>query len=100
MYCSQGVRRFLIGEYGWGAREAFMLGYVRDGSTISTKLSVYFGQEGHAETYNVEMGPVALGNTIDVGCSRHGRGFNFNHKSPPDNAPGAIDLWHVWLQAT
>lgn len=39
LYCSKGLRRFLNGEYGWGGREAFMIAYVRDESTIATRLS-------------------------------------------------------------
>lgn len=99
LYCSQGVRRFLVGEYGWGGREAFMLGYVRDGSTIPTKLAPYFGQATHAATYSVEVGPITVGIGCDSSRSQHGRNFAFSHLSPPDNAPGPIDLWHVWLQA-
>lgn len=99
LYCSEGVHRFLVGQYGWGGREAFMLGYVRDGSTIAGKLKPYFGKQGHADTYKVETGPIAVGAQGDSGHSQHGRDFFFSHLAPPANAPGPIALWHIWLNA-
>ena len=39
LYCKHGIRRFVDGEYAWGNREAFMIGYVRDGSSINTALT-------------------------------------------------------------
>jgi hypothetical protein len=43
-YCKQGVARFVKGEYAWTTREAFMLGYVRDGSSISKCLTPLLAQ--------------------------------------------------------
>ena len=41
LYCEQGLRRFLEGKYAWGTREAFMLAYVRDGSSITATLNPF-----------------------------------------------------------
>lgn len=99
LYCSQGVRRFLVGEYGWGGREALMLGYVRDAATIPTRLAPYLAHTGHAVTYAVEVGPVAVGLAGDCARSQHARGFAYSHLPTPDNLPGPIALWHLWLEA-
>ena len=39
LYGNNGLARFLNGEYAWYAQEAFMLAYVRDGSTIGDCLA-------------------------------------------------------------
>src|SRR3546814_4030189 len=54
LYCSQGLRRFLNGKYGWGAREALMIAYVRDGTTIATRLKPYLALPAQATSYAVE----------------------------------------------
>ena len=41
LYCENGIRRFVHGEYAWGNREAFMIGYVRDGSSIDPTLNTF-----------------------------------------------------------
>lgn len=99
LYCSQGIQRFVVGEYGWGAREAFMLGYVRDSAAIATKLTPYLTQAAHKATYGVASGPVAFGITSDNGRSQHARSFQFSHQPPPNHLPGQIALWHIWLAA-
>jgi hypothetical protein len=100
LYCSQGLKRFLAGEYGWGGQEALMLAYVRDKSTITGRLAPYLAIPAHASTYLVESPPTALkSGSCDVAVSRHGRSFVYTHTAPPENAPGAITLWHLWLDA-
>lgn len=100
LYCSKGVRRFLDGEYGWGGREAFMIAYVRDGSTIASRLEPYLVQPPQSLRYAVEVGPTACGSgACDVATSRHGRSFLYAHIAPPSDVPGAISLWHLWVNA-
>lgn len=100
LYCQNGVRRFLDGEYGWGGREAFMLGYVRDGSTIDAKLKPYLAAPSAAsKTFATLAGPdVMTGGHHDRARSSHNRGFVYLHLAPAPNKPGPIDLWHVWLK--
>jgi hypothetical protein len=101
LYCSQGLQRFLNGEYGWGGREAFMVGYVRDGTTIADRLAPYLSQPAHALNYAVEEAVAPFtANGCDGARSRHGRSFLYTQKAPPSNAPGAIVLWHLWLDAS
>jgi hypothetical protein len=101
LYCSQGLRRFLNGEYGWGSREAFMIAYVRDGTTIASRLQPYLAQSAQASTYAVETALTALSAAgCDAARSTHGRAFLYSHSAPPANDPGTIALWHVWVNAT
>lgn len=101
LYCSQGVRRFLNGEYGWGGREAFIIAYVRDGTEIATRLGPYLAQPVQATSYGVEDAPTSLGSGIcDAARSRHSRSFLYAHTMPPANAPGGIALWHLWVDAS
>lgn len=101
LYCSQGLRRFLDGEYGWGGREAFMIAYVRDGTTIASRLQPYLAKSTWATHYSVEDAPAAFAVCgCDAARSRHGRSFLYSHLTPPANEPGPIALWHLWVDAS
>ena len=41
LYCSNGIGRFISGEYAWARSEAILLGYVRDGSSVEDNLSPF-----------------------------------------------------------
>jgi hypothetical protein len=99
LYCENGVRRFVEGEYGWGVREAFMLGYVRDGSSIGTKLVPYLSPPAAAaKKFSTVAGLMSpKSGPRDCVLSKHGRHFVYIHQEPPGHEPGPIDLWHVWL---
>ena len=101
LYCDDGLRRFLIGEYGWGSREAFMIAYVRDASAIAGTLAPRLTSAAPGDpAYATEEGPIALENgTSDCARSRHGRSFLYTHQPSPLDAPGPISLWHLWLNA-
>ena len=100
LYCDQGLRRFVEGEYAWSNREAFMIGYVRDGSTIDTTLTPFLAD---AMTrippgYLIETLPVRAGDgSSDLAYSRHGRAFVYTNQMPPTDQPGPITIWHLWL---
>jgi len=100
LYCNNGVRRFENGDYAWGNREAFMIGYVRDGSSIDAKLTPFLAQ-AKAQTppdYLVEDLPTKIGpNNVDLAKSRHGRCFSYSAVSSSPQQPGPISLWHLWL---
>lgn len=101
LYCSQGMRRFLNGEYGWGGREAFMIAFVRDGSTIADRLEPYLALPAQIASYAVKDAPTVVGaGAYDAARSRHGRFFLYAHLAPPANDPGAIALWHLWVDAS
>lgn len=102
LYCNNGIERFVDGEYAWGSREALMLAYVRDGSSINTKLTPFLAL-AKAKTppgYLVAELPVVIGIGVagaDIACSRHERRFTYPSRTPPLHAPGAISVWHLWL---
>jgi hypothetical protein len=100
LYCSEGVKRFLNGEYGWGGSEAIMIAYVRDKTSIASRLSPYLASPLNTATYAVQTGPDALTPSMcDAAHSRHGRAFLYAHAPAPENDPGPISLWHLWLDA-
>ena len=99
LYCENGIRRFVQGEYAWGNREAFMIGYVRDGTSIDPTLKDFLAKAAasDAERYSVEALPVPVGSgASDLAYTRHGRRFVYGNQIPP-NRPGPIALWHLWL---
>jgi len=101
LYCSQGIQRFLNGEYAWGGREALMIAYVRDGSTIANRLQPYLAQSDQAASYAVESAPTSLqAANYDAARSIHGRLFLYAHTAAPANDPGPISLWHLWVDAS
>lgn len=100
LYCDNGISRFVEGDYAWGSREAFMVAYVRDGSSISTKLTPFLSS-AMSQTppgYLVEMLPVAIGTgSADLAHSRHGRRFVYPGPTSSSLEPGPISVWHLWL---
>ena len=98
-YCENGIRRFVEGEYAWGNREAFMIGYVRDGASIDTTLKPFLSKavDSHPDCYLVEALPVPVGSgSSDLEYTRHRRDFVYDSQPPP-NSPGPISIWHLWL---
>ena len=98
-YCRHGLLRFLEGEYAWANREAFMLGYVRDGSSIDTKLKPYLARAMalNPPEYLVEELPVHVDSeALDLAYTRHARDFVYTSQVVP-NSPGPISVWHLWL---
>ena len=99
LYCKNGIRRFVKGEYAWGSREAFMIGYVRDASSIDTTLKAFLSEavNSHPHRYLVEALPVPVGSgPSDLAYTRHGRDFTYINQPLP-NSPGPISVWHLWL---
>lgn len=99
LYCENGIRRFVQGKYAWGNREAFMIAYVRDGSSIDPTLNTFLSNAvvSDPDRYLVEALPVPVGaGPFDLAHTRHGRSFVYGSQRPP-NRPGTISLWHLWL---
>lgn len=100
MYCGNGIRRFVEGEYAWGNREAFMIAYVRDGSSIDTKLTPFLSNAGSQSPpgYLLEALPIAKGSgSYDLASSTHGRSFLYSSGLNDISEPGSISIWHLWL---
>jgi len=99
LYCENGIRRFVQGEYAWGNREAFMIGYVRDGSSIDPTLKAFLSNAATSDSdvYLVQALPAPIGTGLsDLAYTLHGRSFAYGNQSPP-KTPGPISLWHLWL---
>jgi hypothetical protein len=96
LYCDNGISRFVKGEYAWAAREALMVAYVRDSSTIASVLVPLLTKPAYA----VETEVVAVCTAPpDLATSSHTRSFLYPLRMPPGNQPGNIALWHLWLPA-
>ncbi|HRJ61158.1 MAG TPA: hypothetical protein PKZ97_09070 [Azospirillaceae bacterium] len=99
MYCDNGVRRHVAGEYAWARQEALMLGYVRDGSSIAGKLTPALkkAKDKQPDPYATLALPEPQDFQTDVARSRHGRDFKYISAPAKGDPPGPIDLWHVWV---
>ena len=101
LYSDNGIRRFVEGEYAWGRREAMMLAYVRDASSIGMTLNPFLSEDMGKEQrdYLTEAPPIAIdGASEQVAYSRHQRSFTYVNRDPPAHLPGPISVWHLWLQ--
>lgn len=102
VYCNRGLSRFLAGEYAWATKEALMIAYVRDRSTIESHLAPALASKGSSSPapYAIEDGlSVIAVDIFEVAKSTHGRGFRYPLRQPPRDEPGGITLWHLWLDA-
>lgn len=100
LYCREGIERFVRGEYAWMCAEAFMLAYVRDGSTIANCLQSFLanGQTEKPDPYAAEGLPKRLRSLpADLLCTSHDRRFAYLQSSR-NTDPGPIKLFHLWLQ--
>lgn len=99
LYRNNGIARFVRGDYAWASREAFMVGYIRCNAKLDPDLlkgllkfsALNCSQRALVPTVNP---PIASGG---LGTSLHDRKFNYLPSQVV--APGAIELWHLWLQA-
>lgn len=99
LYFEKGVSRFVQGQYGWGRREAVMLAYVRDGSSLDPTLTSFLSKAARSDhdPYGVEVSAVCIdSHSADLAHSRHRRSFSYRIQGQA-GAPGPISLWHLWL---
>ena len=98
LYCNDGLARFINGDYAWYDRQAIMLAYVRDDSTIATTLTPHltkYQKKKPDPFFSAELPePLAVPN-IDLAYSKHGRRFHYIHQQL--NNPGDIVIWHLWV---
>lgn len=100
LYCNKGLRRFLIGEYGWSGRDGFMLAYVRDQSTIESCLLplLAVSRTANPDPFAVRDWPVKRRHAaLDLATTRHDRAFRYVNRTMPADEPGPIAIWHLWL---
>jgi hypothetical protein len=100
LYCNNGVARFVSGQYSWAKREAIMLGYVRDGSSVQSKLTPHLAKLSNAKpdplattaspNSRTQVHPVAQ-------FTEHARNFTYLPEAG-GTSPGKITLSHLWLR--
>lgn len=97
LYCENGIKRFLKGEYGWGVREGFMLAYVRSGETTATSLSAFLNSAPSPGFGVIDTATPSHMTVKDIFQSGHNRSFSYLPPLGPSRSPGAITLWHLWM---
>jgi len=98
-YCDRGLIRFVIGDYAWAMREAMMIGYAREGYTITPKLDGALRRRAGKITSlslptpcpRSEAGPFSE----PVHISKHGRSFPY---AETDTQAPPITIRHLWLR--
>ncbi|MHB9030807.1 MAG: hypothetical protein ACYC9O_18720, partial [Candidatus Latescibacterota bacterium] len=97
-YCDKGIVRFVRGDYAWAMTEALMIGYVRNGYTISSKLEQALKARMNEISTLIFPCPCpksepAQNNEV-VHISSHSRTFPYQNGQ---QAP-AITIRHRWLK--
>ncbi len=101
LYCGNGVARFVSGHYAWANREAILIAYVRDGSSVEGHLSPFLaaGIERKPDPWQTQHLPTAAaGLRSATWSSHHLRSFRYP-TGVGAGVPGVIALWHLWLHA-
>ena len=98
LYCINGIRRFVEGEYAWGSSQSLMVAYVRDGSTVDQTLTPHLNANAkkNPDPFQTEAMPSEEG-IPPVWVSRHGREFTFVGEAGGN--PGPIRISHLWFKA-
>lgn len=100
LYCRNGLARFVEGQYAWSNREAVMIAYVRDDSTLEAHLAPLLkrSMSGIADPWHTRELPIASpGALLPTASSSHGRPFVYPRRIG-GNTPGDIAIWHLWLR--
>ncbi len=101
VYCDDGLRRFVDGDYAWAMEEGLMIGFTRAGRTISSHLLPAMATPDRLETLKTVELPQAVQESGTAGAdraevlhsSRHRRGFAW----PFDKGPASeILIYHSW----
>ncbi|WP_143195568.1 hypothetical protein [Archangium sp. Cb G35] len=97
LYCKDGLRRFLDGEYAWAMKEALMVAYSRQGWTVPKYLVPYLKKHSSACAIVETLAPRAGERPAkpQVLVSSHARTWSY----PGGGTPGKIEVAHLWLDA-
>ncbi|MFA6125612.1 MAG: hypothetical protein WCS75_07450 [Sphingomonas sp.] len=102
LYCSNGIARFVAGQYAWANSEAIMIAYIRDGSSVENDLSPFLagGVEHRPDPWQTHRLPTAsIGLRSTISSSHHLRSFRYPAVVGA-GTPGNIALWHLWLNGS
>jgi len=91
LYGSNGIRRFVNGDYAWAMSHGLLLAYVRDATLTWADLLRLL--DNHRVEYNV-LDRTEASQGEDVARSHHGRAWQYPSSPHP---PGSIELAHLWL---
>lgn len=99
-YCSNGISRFVRGEYGWWDKDAIMIAYAVGGQTVAKNLTPYLVLSGSKKKSTYAVG--TLPTVISLGVqslprSKHYRKFRYIRGTLGTGYPGMISIWHLWL---
>jgi hypothetical protein len=100
LYCKNGIRRFVEGEYALGSSQGLMLAYVRDGSSVSQTLTPHLSTSAanNPDPFRTEVMPSEEdAASLPVWMSRHGRAFTY--VGGAGDQPGPIGISHLWFNA-
>lgn len=98
-YCDKGLIRFVKGDYAWAMQDAMMVGYAREGYTISPKLQDALRKRG--DKIPTLSFPAPCPHSVEasfgepVHVTKHGRTFRYVETGI--QAP-AIIIRHLWLR--
>jgi hypothetical protein len=93
-YTTEGLARFVIGDYGWTMQAGMMLAYQKDKHRAVTCLEAQLSTEAELNSLGTsgvhlecrpEYAPI-------TGVSSHKRMWNYKN----GDAPGIIRVWHIW----
>ena len=95
-YCSNGIKRFIIGDYAWAMSIAMMVAYARSSETIETDLNQKLATDStkYLTSQNAQVRTGDPASLTPVYLSKHGRNFTYSSGS----APGDIEIAHLWLR--
>jgi len=97
-YCGKGIIRFVQGDYAWAMTSALMIGYVRNGFTISPRLNDALKISSTIRTIDyphICHLSTSVPTSEVVQISRHERTFTYLETK---RSAGAIVIRHLWLK--
>jgi hypothetical protein len=99
LYCANGIARFVCGDYAWANQEAIMLAYVRDDSSLSSRLIPHLANSAKTkpdplQTASHPQSRIDVHPTVQQ--TEHERSFSYMD-TVDGNDPGPIRLFHLWL---
>lgn len=97
LYASQGINRFLNGDYAWAMPNALMIAYVKSTKVTPNALNVFLSDPLKKINYNVQKNSYpCLNSSCQVLITEHSR--NWIYPSSRSSNPGNISIRHLWLK--
>lgn len=98
LYCTNGLRRFVEGDYAWASSQGLMLAYVRDGSSVVGALTPHLTRNAASrpDPFQTQTMPQEIRvASWPFWISCHGRGFTYIGGAK--SRPTPIDISHLWF---